>query len=72
MVSSLFWLTIGVAAAVSVGLGPVSQDPYLVWTYGALAVVGLVAGCAFYACFFRARKAYGREELTVEGEKPQG
>ncbi|KAK8081344.1 POT family protein [Apiospora saccharicola] len=71
VVSSLFWLTIGIAAAISIGLSPVSQDPYLVWMYGSLAIVGLVAGCVFYACFFKARKEYGREELVVEGEEPR-
>ncbi|KAE9567135.1 hypothetical protein CGMCC3_g16730 [Colletotrichum fructicola] len=31
VVSALFWLTIGVAAAICIALAPVSQDPYLVW-----------------------------------------
>ncbi|KAK7952746.1 uncharacterized protein PG986_008474 [Apiospora aurea] len=67
----LFWLTIDVAAAVSISLSPVSQDPHLAWVYGPLAVVSAVAGTAFYTCSFRARKAYGREEeLVVEGEVP--
>lgn len=51
LVSSLFWLTIGIAAAICIALAPVSQDPYLVWMYGSLAIVGFVAGCALYACF---------------------
>lgn len=72
VVSSLFWLTIGIAAAISISLSPFSQDPYLVWLYGSLAIVGLVSGCAFYSCFFKARKEYGREELVVEGEEPRG
>ncbi|KAK8856751.1 Major facilitator superfamily domain general substrate transporter [Apiospora arundinis] len=72
VVSSLFWLTIGVAAAISIGLSPVSQDPYLVWMYGSLAIVSLVAGCTFYACFFKNRNMSAQEEeLVVEGEEPQ-
>ncbi|KAJ5062757.1 POT family-domain-containing protein [Bipolaris maydis] len=51
LVSSLFWLTIGIAAAICIALAPVSQDPYLVWMYGSLAIVGFVAGCALYVCF---------------------
>jgi len=51
LVSALFWLTIGIAAAICIALAPVSQDPYLVWMYGSLAVVGFVAGCALYLCF---------------------
>ncbi|KAE8356241.1 PTR2-domain-containing protein [Aspergillus coremiiformis] len=54
LVSSLFWLTIGVAAAICIGLAPVSQDPYLVWMYGSLAIVGFVAGIVFYILFGRA------------------
>ncbi|KAK8101896.1 hypothetical protein PG999_012270 [Apiospora kogelbergensis] len=30
-------------------LRPVSQDPYLVWMYGSLAVVSSVTGCTFHA-----------------------
>ncbi|KAH6696926.1 POT family protein [Plectosphaerella plurivora] len=55
VVSALFWLTIGIAAAICIALSPVSQDPYLVWMYGALAIVAFVAGCAFYACFYSHR-----------------
>ncbi|USP80440.1 hypothetical protein yc1106_07714 [Curvularia clavata] len=51
LVSSLFWLTIGIAAAICIALAPVSQDPYLVWMYGSLGIVGFVAGCALYICF---------------------
>ncbi|KAK7419785.1 hypothetical protein QQX98_003157 [Neonectria punicea] len=34
VISALFWSTIAVAAAICIALGPVSQDPYLVWMYG--------------------------------------
>ncbi|KAJ5805206.1 hypothetical protein N7474_011093 [Penicillium riverlandense] len=51
VISALFWLTIGIAAAICIGLSPVSQDPYLVWMYGSLAIVGFVAGCLFFICF---------------------
>jgi POT family proton-dependent oligopeptide transporter len=42
---------IGIAAAICIGLSPVSEDPKLVWMYGSLAIVGFVAGCLFYICF---------------------
>ncbi|KAL2212060.1 POT family protein [Sarocladium strictum] len=56
VVSALFWLTIGIAAAICIALSAVSQDPYLVWMYGSLAIVGFVAGCAFYWCFYPKKK----------------
>lgn len=42
---------IGIAAAICIGLSPVSQDPYILWMYASLAIVGFVAGCLFYICF---------------------
>ncbi|TEA11246.1 putative peptide transporter ptr2 [Colletotrichum sidae] len=72
VVSALFWLTIGVAAAICIALAPVSQDPYLVWMYGSLGMVGFVAGCAFYACFYPQRKKMGsQQEVVIEGRTPQ-
>ena len=68
MISALFWLTIGIAAAICIALASVSQDPYLVWMYGSLAIVAFVAGCAFYACFFWNRKQWSRrEDVIIEG-----
>jgi POT family proton-dependent oligopeptide transporter len=55
-ISALFWLTIGIAAAICIALTPVSQDPYLVWMYAGLAIVGFVAGCTFFLCFHKGRK----------------
>ncbi|OAL45536.1 POT family protein [Pyrenochaeta sp. DS3sAY3a] len=55
-ISALFWLTIGIAAAICIALSPVSQDPYLVWMYASLAIVGFVAGCLFFLCFRKGRK----------------
>jgi POT family proton-dependent oligopeptide transporter len=55
-ISALFWLTIGIAAAICIALTPVSQDPYLVWMYAGLAIVGFVAGCTFFVCFRKGRK----------------
>lgn len=46
-ISSLFWITIGIAAAICIALAPVSQDPYMVWTYSALSIVGFLGGVAF-------------------------
>ncbi|KAL4795286.1 POT family-domain-containing protein [Aspergillus venezuelensis] len=40
LVSALFWLTIGIAAAICIALAPVSQDPYLTWMYGSLGIAG--------------------------------
>ncbi|KAL4744047.1 POT family-domain-containing protein [Aspergillus similis] len=54
LVSALFWLTIGIAAAICIALAPVSQDPYLVWMYGSLAIVGCLGGVLFYVLFGRA------------------
>ncbi|GJN71027.1 hypothetical protein PLIIFM63780_002382 [Purpureocillium lilacinum] len=68
VISALFWLTIAVAAAICIALGAVSQDPYLVWMYGSLAIVGFVAGCLFYVCFFPGRRKWSpREEVVIEG-----
>ncbi|EUC39969.1 hypothetical protein COCMIDRAFT_41624 [Bipolaris oryzae ATCC 44560] len=30
---------------------PTRYDPYMVWMYGSLAIVGFIAGCALYVCF---------------------
>lgn len=37
----------------------------MVWTYGALGIVGFVAGCAFFLCFRKGRK-WSREEVILE------
>ncbi|KAH0284953.1 PTR2-domain-containing protein [Aureobasidium namibiae CBS 147.97] len=70
LVSALFWLTIGIAAAICIALAPVSQDPYLVWMYASLGIVGFVAGCGLYLCF---RKSFddvpviaGQEAANME------
>ncbi|OHW98012.1 POT family protein [Colletotrichum incanum] len=71
VVSALFWLTIGVAAAICIALAPVSQDPYLVWMYGSLGIVGFVAGCAFYVSFYPGRnKQSSEQEVILEGRMP--
>lgn len=67
VVSSLFWLTIGIAAALAISISSVSQDQYLVWMYGSLAIVGFVAGVAFLACFWGQRE--GLKEVVIEGEE---
>ncbi|KAJ6441443.1 putative PTR2-Di-and tripeptide permease [Purpureocillium lavendulum] len=70
VISALFWLTIAVAAAICIALGAVSQDPYLVWMYGSLAIVGFVAGCLFYVCFFPGRRKWApREEVATYAMK---
>lgn len=68
-VSALFWVTIGIAAAICIGLSPVSQDPYLVWMYGSLAIVGFVAGVIYYGCFWRAgRRKVVTDEVIVAAD----
>lgn len=72
-VSALFWLTIGIAAAICIGLSPVSQDPYLVWMYGSLAIVGFVAGVVYYACFWRVgRRKVVTDEVVVAADEDVG
>jgi proton-dependent oligopeptide transporter, POT family len=72
-VSALFWVTIGIAAAICIGLSPVSQDPYLVWMYGSLAIVGFVAGVVYYACFWRAgRRKVVTDEVIVAADVDAG
>lgn len=51
IVTSVFWVTIAVGAAIGIALTPVSQDPYMVWTYGGLAVAAFLAGCVFWISF---------------------
>lgn len=51
LVSSFFWVTIGIAAAICISLTPVTKDPDILWMYTSLAVITFVGGCAFYACF---------------------
>jgi len=50
-VSALFWLTIGIAAALCISLTPVTKDPEILWLYTSLAIITFAAGCVFYACF---------------------
>ncbi|KAL1882129.1 hypothetical protein VTK73DRAFT_2220 [Phialemonium thermophilum] len=73
VISALFWLTIGIAAAICIALAGVSQDPYLVWMYGSLAIVSFVAGCVFYACFFSKRKQWSvqQDDFVIEGHAMQ-
>ncbi|KAJ5674922.1 uncharacterized protein N7477_004856 [Penicillium maclennaniae] len=71
-ISALFRLMIGIAAAICIGLSPVSQDPYIVWMYGSLAIVGFVAGCLFYLCFRKSDSldveiSRSVESISVEG-----
>ncbi|KAJ5119652.1 hypothetical protein N7448_010321 [Penicillium atrosanguineum] len=66
VISALFWLTIGIAAAICIGLSPVSQDPYLVWMYGSLAIIGFVAGCLFFLCFWKSECSSLKDEDIVE------
>ena len=63
-VSSMFWLTIAIGSAIGIGLAPVSADPYMVWTYGALALQVFVAGVLFWLWF---RKDVVRD-IRAEGE----
>lgn len=51
LVSSLFWITIGISAAICIGLTPVTKDPEILWMYTSLAIITFVGGCGFYAGF---------------------
>ncbi|KAK3202436.1 hypothetical protein GRF29_161g1186034 [Pseudopithomyces chartarum] len=64
-ISALFWLTIGIAAAICIALSPVSQDPYLVWMYAGLGITGFVAGCTFFVCFRKSGKQ-GEDTVILE------
>jgi POT family proton-dependent oligopeptide transporter len=71
-ISAMFWLTIGIAAAICIGLSPVSQDPYLVWMYGSLGIVGFVAGCTFFVCFRKSGSLNADIPCLVEGVSVEG
>ncbi|KAL6245319.1 peptide transporter ptr2 [Rhinocladiella similis] len=62
-VASIFWITIALGAAIGIALAPVSQDPYMVWTYAGLAIGAFVAGCVFFVCF--RHSITGQVPLTV-------
>ncbi|KAI1612054.1 POT family protein [Exophiala viscosa] len=62
-VSSIFWITLAVGAAIGIALAPVSQDPYMVWTYAGLAIGVFLAGCVFFVCF--RHSIAGEVPLTV-------
>jgi POT family proton-dependent oligopeptide transporter len=63
VVTSVFWVTIAVGAAIGIALTPVSQNPYMVWTYGGIAVAAFLAGCVFWFCF----RDGGRKESVIDG-----
>ncbi|EAT83815.2 hypothetical protein SNOG_08647 [Parastagonospora nodorum SN15] len=65
-ISALFWITIGIAAAICIALSPVSQDPYLVWMYAGLGITGFVAGCTFFLCFRKGRKWSATNAVILE------
>ncbi|KXJ87923.1 POT family protein [Microdochium bolleyi] len=50
-VTSMFWLTVAFGAAIGIGLSPVSEDPYMVWVYGGIAVAAFLSGATFYLWF---------------------
>ncbi|KAI9026124.1 POT family-domain-containing protein [Hyaloraphidium curvatum] len=52
VVMALFLLTSAFGSAIQFALVPISQDPYLVWMYGGLAVASAAAGALLYG-FFR-------------------
>ncbi|KAK5729879.1 hypothetical protein LTR17_011518 [Elasticomyces elasticus] len=65
VVSSIFWVTIAIGAALGIALSPVSQDPYMVWTYGALAIAVFTAGIVF-AIWHHEEIKFRPEILSVE------
>ncbi|OGM42822.1 oligopeptide transporter [Aspergillus bombycis] len=71
LVSSLFWLTIGVAAAICIGLAPVSQDPYLVWMYGSLAIPSSAGIIGLNVALELSKRGYG-QHITIMAEHLPG
>ena len=63
VVTSLFLLTNAFASALSFALTHVSQDPYLVWLYGSIAIAAFIAGILFFVSF---RKWNEFEEVENE------
>lgn len=76
-VSALFWLTVGIAAAICIGLTPVTNDPDILWMYTSLGVVTFVGGCVFYVCFRKSFEdvpvidALEDEEHVVDGDEKE-
>lgn len=63
VVTSLYLVTTAFASALSFALTAVSQDPYLVWLYGAIAIAAFIAGILFFVGF---RKWNDFEEVENE------
>ncbi|MCO5613681.1 hypothetical protein L7F22_067959 [Adiantum nelumboides] len=69
VVTSLYLFTNAFASALSFALTHVSQDPYLVWLYGSIAVAAFIAGVLFFISF---RKWNKFEEVENEiGRGPE-
>lgn len=65
-VSSIFWLTIAIGAAIGIAMAPASKDPHMVWLYGSLSVAAFVSGCIFYVWF----KDSIRDGPSIAGQGP--
>ena len=53
-VQALALFTSAISSALGQALTPLSDDPLLVWNYGAVAVLSLIGGIGFYLTFLRA------------------
>lgn len=62
VVMALFLLTSAFGSALGFALVPVSQDPYLTWMFGSLAVVAAIAGALLYLIF----RGLDREDAEKE------
>ncbi|KAL5116475.1 hypothetical protein ACEQ8H_005596 [Pleosporales sp. CAS-2024a] len=65
-ISALFWITIGIAAAICIALSPVSQDPFVLYLYAGLGITGFIAGCIFFLCFRKGRKWSAANAVILE------
>jgi POT family proton-dependent oligopeptide transporter len=69
LVMALFWLTLGIGAAICISLTPVTKDPEILWMYTSLGVVSFVAGVLFYFCF---RNSFGEEVQVLVAQEGEG
>ncbi|KAI9029424.1 MFS peptide transporter [Hyaloraphidium curvatum] len=73
VVMALFLLTSAFGSALGFALVPVSQDPYLTWMYGSLAIVAGIVGVLLYIMFRGLDKEDAeKERREVEAARNSG
>ncbi|KAL1596498.1 peptide transporter ptr2 [Paraconiothyrium brasiliense] len=63
LVQAIGQLTVALAAALGIALGPVSKDPYVIIMYGCLAGIIGVMGVLFWMVFRKYDKEYEKQEV---------